>query len=392
MILSRSALMPFIRHLIFPSHAPARDGRCLVIGEVAQSHDGSVGMAHAFIDAIANSGADAVKFQTHIASAESTPSEPWRVKFSPQDDTRYDYWKRMEFTEQQWFALKSHTEQRGLLFLSSPFSTEAVDLLKRVGVAAWKVASGEVNNMVLFDHMVETRLPFLLSSGLSPWSEVDFAVEKVKTANLPFCVLQCTTAYPCPPEKVGLNLLAELKERYNCSVGLSDHSGTIYPSLAAVVLGAEAIEVHVTLSREMFGPDVSASITTSELRQLVEGIRFLEVVLSHPVDKDQLAGDMLLLRQLFTKSIVARLDLPAGTVLSLEHLAFKKPGTGIPPGRFGDVVGRRLARAIKADALLAESDLVAANGPPESSPRLLAKQTAKRTTTKQVSAPQASNH
>src|SRR6266542_3189685 len=122
---------------------PDAQKRCLIIGEVAQAHDGSLGMAHAFIDAIAKAGADAVKLQTHIASAESTPAEPWRVKFSSQDATRYDYWKRMEFTKGQWQELRAHAAQRELLFLSSPFSHEAVELLEGVGVAAWKVASGE---------------------------------------------------------------------------------------------------------------------------------------------------------------------------------------------------------------------------------------------------------
>src|SRR5512141_3205298 len=125
------------------SSLPARSGRaagagCVVIAEVAQSHDGSLGQAHAFIDAIADTGADAVKFQTHIAAAESTPSEPWRVKFSYQDATRYDYWKRMEFTESQWLRLKNHADKRGLMFLSSPFSIESLALLQRVGVEAWK--------------------------------------------------------------------------------------------------------------------------------------------------------------------------------------------------------------------------------------------------------------
>src|SRR6059058_4469528 len=114
------------------------DARCLIVGEVAQAHDGSLGTAHAFIDACARAGADAIKFQTHIATAESTPGEPWRVKFSRQDASRYDYWKRMEFTEEQWHGLKHHADERGLLFLSSPFSMEAVELLERVGVAAWK--------------------------------------------------------------------------------------------------------------------------------------------------------------------------------------------------------------------------------------------------------------
>ena len=229
---------------------------CLIIGEVAQAHDGSLGMAHAFIDAIANAGADAVKFQTHMAAEESTGSETWRINFSRQDATRYDYWKRMEFTEEQWHGLKKHADNRGLKFLSSPFSVEAVELLLRVGVPAWKVASGEVSDAQMFERLVSTGLPILLSTGMSPLSEIDAAVERVKARRVPLTVLQCTSAYPCPPEKVGLNLIPFFRDRYGCDVGLSDHSGTIYPGLAAATLNIQVLEVHVTLSREMFGPDV----------------------------------------------------------------------------------------------------------------------------------------
>ena len=331
--------------------------RCFIIAEVAQAHDGSLGMAHALIDAIANDGADAVKFQTHIAAAESTPGEPWRVKFSPQDATRYDYWKRMEFTEEQWHGLKRHAEERGLKFLSSPFSVEALELLTRVGVASWKVASGEVSNTPLFERMAATGLSILLSTGMSPLSEIDAAVELIKAKGLPLTVLQCTTAYPCPPEKVGLNLIPFFRERYQCAVGLSDHSGTIYPGLAAATLGIEVLEVHVTLSREMFGPDVPASVTTSELRQLVEGVRFIQKMMANPVDKDKMAEEMAPLRDLFTKSVVARVGLPAGTVLGEEHLTVKKPGTGIPATRLPELIGARLRRSLKADELLQESDL-----------------------------------
>ena len=326
--------------------------RCLIIGEVAQAHDGSLGMAHAYIDAIANAGADAVKFQTHIAAAESTPDEPWRVKFSPQDETRYDYWKRMEFTEQQWLGLREHGDDRGLLFLSSPFSVESVELLARVGVAAWKVASGEVSNTPMFERISATGLPVMLSTGMSPTSEIDEAVERVKSKNLPLVVLQCTSAYPCPPEKIGLNVISQFRERYGCAVGLSDHSGSIYPGLAAAALGIEALEVHVTLSREMFGPDVIASITTSELRQLVEGIRFIENMKANPVDKDVLAEETAPLRNLFTKSVVACADLPAGTLLKKEHVTTKKPGTGIPADHIQVVIGRRLEHEVRRDELL----------------------------------------
>ena len=332
-------------------------GRCLVIGEVALTHDGSLGLAHAFVDAIANAGADAVKFQTHIAAAESTPAEPFRVKFSRQDATRYDYWKRMEFTEGEWRGLAEHCRERGVLFISSPFSVQAVDMLERIGQPLWKIASGETGNTQLLDRVLDTGAPVLLSTGMSPLAEIDAAVARVKARRVPVGVFQCTTAYPCPAEQIGLNLIPVYRERYGCWVGLSDHSATIYPGLAGVAIGMDMLELHVALSREMFGPDVIASVTTAELKQLVDGIRFIERMRAHPLDKDASARDTAPLRRLFTRSIVAKDALPAGTLLAREHLMIKKPGTGLPPERLDDVVGRRLARPVAADQLLAAEDI-----------------------------------
>ena len=339
-------------------HTVGMRHRCLIFGEVAQAHDGSLGMAHAFIDAIAEAGADGVKFQTHIADAESTPDEPFRVRFSQQDASRYEYWKRMEFTEEQWSGLAQHAREAGLIFLSSPFSLEAVELLQRIGVPAWKVPSGEVGSTPIFERIAETKLPILLSTGMSPWSEIDAAVEWIKGEELPLLIFQCTTAYPCPPEKVGLNLLDTFRQRYECPVGLSDHSGVIFPGLAAATLGVDMLEVHVTLSKEMFGPDVPASLTTAELRQLIEGVRFIERVRDNPVDKDAIAEEMVPLRQAFFKSVVARLDLPEGTILERDHLTIKKPGTGIPADQLGALIGRSLRRAVVKDELIQEEDLV----------------------------------
>ena len=330
---------------------------CYIVAEIAQAHDGSLGTAHAYIDAVARAGADAIKFQTHIAAAESTPDEPWRIKFSPQDATRYDYWKRMEFTEEQWHGLKSHAEKCGLQFLSSPFSVEAVELLVRVGVKAWKIASGEINNFALLERIIATGLPILLSTGMSPLEETDALVARLQRHKLPFAVLQCTSVYPCPPEKLGLNMIRFFRERYGCAVGLSDHSGTIYPGLAAATLGSDILEIHVTFSREMFGPDVSSSLTFEELHQLIEGCRFIAKMNQHPIDKNQLAGDLTPMRDLFTKSVVARFPLPAGTVLQKPHLALKKPGTGIPASQLQALIGRSLRRPVEADQLLHESDL-----------------------------------
>ncbi len=332
--------------------------RCLVIGEVAQAHDGSLGAAHAYIDAIASSGADAVKFQTHIAAAESTQQEPWRVRFSHQDASRYEYWKRMEFTEEQWLGLKRHAEEKKLEFLSSPFSIEAARMLQRIGMKTWKVASGEVANSQLFRYMVETRLPVMLSTGMSSMEEIDSAVARVQAAGLPLAVMQCTSAYPCPPEKVGLNMLEMFRGRYGCAVGLSDHSGTIFPGLAAATLGAELVEVHVTFSKECFGPDVPASLTTSDLKTLVEGVRFIERMRTSTVDKNAMAKELTPLRNLFTKSIVAEIDLPSGAVLTPESLSVKKPGTGIPAERLDSMIGRRLRRPLAAGEMLSESHLM----------------------------------
>ena len=329
---------------------------CFIVAEVAQAHDGSLGMAHAFIDAAAKAGADAIKFQTHIAQAESTPGEPWRVKFSRQDKTRYDYWKRMEFSEAQWRALKRHAEEKNLLFLSSPFSLEAVYLLKRIGIKVWKVASGEINNLPMLEEMLATKLPMIISTGMSPLSEIDRIVKKVKRAKCPLTLMQCTSMYPCPPEKVGLSIVPFFRKRYGCKVGLSDHSGTLYAGLAAATVGIEMLEVHVTFSREMFGPDTPVSLTFKELAQLAEGIRFIEKMKTGVTDKDLIAKETAPLRKIFNKSIVLLKPLPAGTILKKSHIGFKKPGSGIPPERLKQVVGKRLKRSLKADHILRASD------------------------------------
>ncbi len=333
-----------------------RAGECLVIAEIGQAHDGSLGTAHAYIDAVARTGADAIKFQTHIADAESMPTEPWRVRFSKQDETRHAYWKRMEFSEEQWAGLAEHAREAGLLFLSSPFSFRAAELLERLSVPAWKVGAGEITNLPFLETLARTGKPVLLSSGLASWQDLDEATKVIRTNGGSFGVFQCTTAYPCPPEQLGLNALAEIRERYGCPAGLSDHSGTTYAGFAAAALGADMIEVHVVFSRECFGPDTIASITTPELADLVRGVRFINKAQAHPVDKTSLSSDMQQLRTVFGKSIVSAHELAAGTELRAEDLAFKKPGGGIPVARFCDVLNRRLRHTVAANVALSEDD------------------------------------
>ncbi len=329
---------------------------CLIVAELAQAHDGSLGTAHAYIDAVAKTGVDAIKFQTHIADAESTPGEPFRVKFSRQDASRYDYWKRMEFSPNQWRELAVHAGESGLIFLSTPFSLQAVELLEELNVPAWKVGSGEVTNLPMLEQMAKTGRPIILSSGMASWGELDAAVQ-VAAAHASVAIMQCTTAYPCPPEKVGLNVMSELRQRYGVPVGLSDHSGTIFAGLAALTLGANLLEVHAVFSRECFGPDVAASLTTAELAELVEGVRFIETALANPLDKEVVAGEMSSLKAIFGKSVVLANDLPGGHVLTHADVALKKPGTGIPAARLNEVIGKRLRKPLPANTLVGEADL-----------------------------------
>ena len=326
-----------------------------IIAEISQNHDGSLGQAHAFIDAVAGTGVDAIKFQTHIAEAESTPEEPFRVKFSYEDKTRYDYWKRMEFTPAQWERLQGHAQEAGLDFLSSVFSVEAFEMLESIGMPAWKLGSGEVYNKYLVEKMVKTGKPILLSTGLSSYEDIDRQGELIRTN--PYAVMQCTTAYPCPPEKIGLNLISEMRERYDCPIGLSDHSGTIFPSLAAVANGALMIEVHVTMSPYMFGPDVKASVTIEQLKEMTEGIRMITAMQNAPVDKTTLNDEQKELKRIFAKGIYLKRDVAKGETLDMEALSFKKPLKGVSGEQYEDVLGKTAARDMKCGEALQWGDL-----------------------------------
>ncbi len=323
-----------------------------LIAEIGLAHEGSLGTAKAFVDAAAKTGVDAVKFQTHIADAEGTVRECFRVPVFPQDATRQDYWRRTSFTSEQWQSLAKYTRDQGLIFLSSPFSEEAVDLLLKCEVPAWKIASGEVSNLSMLEKVANTGLPVILSSGMSTWAELNQAVSLVREVKSPVAILQCTSAYPCPPKSWGLNLIEEIRQKFSCPVGLSDHSGTIAPGLASVAMGADLLEFHLTLSPHMFGPDISSSLSVEKTGELVRCIRQLDIALASPLDKDSEVADKTELRQLFTKSIVAAKDLPSGTIIQREHLAFKKPGDGIPASQYHTFLGLRTILPIERDQQL----------------------------------------
>jgi len=325
-----------------------------IIAEVGSVHDGSFGNALRLIAAAAAAGADTVKFQTHIAQAETLKDAPMPPYF--QGEPRYAYFERTGFKLEQWRELIAACAASGAGFLSSPFSAQALDLLETAGAARYKIPSGEVTNLPLIELIAQTGKPVLISSGMSSWAELDRAVETVVKRHDRLVVMQCTSEYPCPYEQVGLNVMLEMRARYHLPVGLSDHTLTGYAALAAVTLGAAVIEKHFTFSRLMYGSDAPHSLEPAEFADLCAGVRAIETMLAHPVDKSDAArfGQM---KRIFEKSLVSLADIPAGAVLTPALVGVKKPGSGIPAARLGEVLGRRAARAVPAGRLLALEDI-----------------------------------
>lgn len=317
------------------------------IAEIGQAHEGSLGMLYSYIDALAQTGVNAVKFQMHIAEAESSKYEPFRVKFSLEDSTRFDYWKRMSFSLEEWKGIKAHCDKLGVEFLCSPFSNLAVDWLEEIGAERYKIGSGEVNNFLILEKIARTGKPIILSSGMSSYEELDKTVDFLKERKVDFSILQCTTSYPTQPKQYGLNVIQELKSRYGVTVGFSDHSASIGTCIAAVALGAEIIEFHAVFDRQQFGPDSASSLTISEIKELVYHLKNIHLALLHPIDKTD-NSNFIELKSIFEKSLAVNKDLPQGHILNFEDLEAKKPkGYGIDAQYFELVIGKKLKKSLR---------------------------------------------
>lgn len=319
--------------------------KVFTIAEIGQAHEGSLGILHSYIDALSKTSVNAIKFQMHIAEAESSEYEPFRIKFSYEDHTRFDYWKRMEFSLLQWKEIKKHCDEVGLEFLCSPFSNLAVDWLEEIGVNQYKIGSGEVNNFLLLEKITQTKKAIILSSGMSSFEELDQTVAFLKSKNSEYSILQCTTSYPTLPENYGLNVIQELKNRYQVKVGYSDHSAKISTGIAAVTLGAEILEFHVVFDREMFGPDSKSSLTISEVKQLIEAVDEISVANKNPIQKND-NSNYTDLKKIFEKSLAINKNLQPGSIITFEDLEAKKPkGYGILASEFEKYIGKKLTVA-----------------------------------------------
>ena len=324
----------------------------IIIAEIGSVHDGSLGLACKLVEAAAASGAGAVKFQTHIAAAETLADAPMPAYFK--GEPRFEYFERTGFNPSQWKQLKKACQDSGVTFLSSPFSLEAVDLLEDVGVEAYKVPSGEVTNIPLMERISKTGKPILLSSGMSNWAELDAAMDALKPGG-PVTILQCTSAYPCTPDKVGLNVINEMKERYGTAVGYSDHTLGFAAGVVAASMGATVIEKHFTFSRLMYGSDASHSLEPSEFKQFCEAVHEAWAMAATPVNKDDIEP-FLDMKRIFEKSIVTTRAIKAGAVLGPDDLAFKKPGDGISAARYQTVIGKIVKTDLPAGHKFVEDD------------------------------------
>jgi N-acetylneuraminate synthase len=327
-----------------------------LIAEIAQTHDGSVGLAKAFITEVAKHGADAVKFQIHFADEESSTEDEFRSGFEFFDMNRYEYWKRIEFDTQTWLMLREYAKSLGIDFIVSVFSLKAMDLALEIKVDYLKVGSGEIFNPILLEKLKNLNVPLILSSGLTTKSEIREILSNF--SNKKIILMQCTSSYPTPFDEIGLNVVREYLDEFQIEVGLSDHSGSIYPSLASFSEGARYFEVHVVMHRSMYGPDVSSSLSLDELNMLRQGLDAFFKMYSNPVNKEKIDDNRLETKRLFTKSFYYSKNLAPGHLLKYEDLVLLKPNIGIPYDRLNDVVGKRLKTGVAERQIVKWGDLI----------------------------------
>ena len=327
-----------------------------IIAEVGSVHDGSFGNACKLVELAASCGADIVKFQTHIASQETLKNAPQPPYF--RGEPRYDYFERTSFNNNEWRQLKKICEINNVTFMSSPFSIKAIAILEAIDTKIYKVPSGEINNIPLIEELAKIGKPVLISSGMSSWEDLDLAVN-ILSKKCPTAIMQCTSIYPCPPEKVGLNIIPEMRKRYgeNILIGFSDHTKGFNAAIAAATLGANIIEKHFTFSKHMYGSDASLAMEPDDFKILCKELKLLWRSLKSPINKNDL-NDLMDMKSIFEKSIVSARDIKAGEIINLKDLAFKKPGTGIPTKDYKKLIGLELKYDIPFDHLFNKKDFI----------------------------------
>lgn len=327
----------------------------LIIAEIGINHGGNLDVAKNMVKLAAMAGCECVKHQTHIVEDEMT-QEAQSIKPPNASDSIWDIMERCSLTPEQEAELKRYSEQLGLIYLSTPFSRKAADFLYDIDVPAFKIGSGECDNIPLIRHICRFRRPIIMSTGMHSIDSVRAGVEEIERHGIPYALLECTNLYPSPPENISLLGMEELREAFpNARIGFSDHSIGPEMAFAAAGLGATIIERHFTDSRYREGPDIPCSMDPAELRLLVDRSREIHKALQRP--KRRTPGEESVYR-FARSSIVAERSLEAGHVISEEDIWARRPGTGeIPGSAFDRVIGRRLNRAVDRNQQLTWDNL-----------------------------------
>ena len=336
------------------THRVGPDQRCFVIAEAGVNHNGDITMAEQLIDAAADAGADAVKFQTFKAVRLATPDAPkaaYQHRTTDAAESQFDMLLRLELSAEDHYRLVDHSARRGVIFLSTPFEEGSADFLNELGVPALKIPSGEVTNLPFLAHVARMGRPLIVSTGMCDLGEVETAVETIRAqGNNELVLLHCVSNYPADPADVNLRAMQTMQTAFGVPCGYSDHTMGIEVGLAAVAMGACVLEKHFTLDRGLSGPDHEASLEPDALATLIRGVRTVEAALGGgckravPNEKETAAT--------IRKSLVAAQDIATGETVTEAHVEIKRPGTGLPPVMKSYFVGRIATQHIPAGTLL----------------------------------------
>lgn len=326
---------------------------CFIIAEAGVNHNGSVRLACRLVDAAAKAGADAVKFQTFKAEklvTRSARQAAYQARNTGKVESQYDMLKRLELSAAAHRALSSYCRRKKIIFLSTPFDEESADLLEALNVSAFKIGSGELTNLPFLSYVARKGKPMVISTGMATFAEVKKAINAVRRAgNRQIVLLHCVSSYPAEARWANLRAIQSMQKKFGLPVGYSDHVIKNEPALAAVALGACVIEKHFTIDRALSGPDQKLSLEPDELKQLISGIRTVELALGNGIKKP--VQEEKPVAKLVRRSLVAACDIPSGTKLAKKHIAIKRPGTGLAPVMISKLVGRETRRFIKQGTL-----------------------------------------
>jgi len=336
------------------------NNKVFIIAEAGVNHNGSIKIAKKLIDVAKNSGADAVKFQTfkaELLASSSAPKAGYQKKSTRDSKPQLGMLKKLELKDREFEKIAAYAKKKKILFLSSPFDKESVDVLNKIGIKTFKIPSGEITNIPLLEYIAKKGKPVILSTGMSGLKEIKEALKAIRKEGIKdITLLQCVTNYPASIKDVNLRTIQAMKSFFKLPVGFSDHTAGFTASIAAVALGATVIEKHFTLDKNMSGPDHKASLEPEEFKKMVKAVRDTEKSLGDGRKRPAKSEEAI--KKVARKSLVSRVYIPKGAVLTKAMICIKRPGTGISPGQLNKVIGKKTRVNIVGDRLIKFKDLV----------------------------------